>query len=109
FIIAGSAESARRSRMKRRNSAGSESACSIRNGALIALFPPPSLRRGASAAQLAQEFVRRHVIRIFPHNSTDDHLRVGTQNIHYNRSTKFREVVGADNHIIIFGQYVIQQ
>src|ERR1700741_2044623 len=107
-MIAGSAESARRSRTKRRNSVGSDSACSIRERPSSAFFSPASLGRGAAATQFDQEFFWWHIVRILSHDSTEDNLRMSAQNVHHDRGAKLRQVVGADNHIVVFRQYGIQ-
>ena len=60
-----------------------------------------------SSLQLGQKLIRGNEEWILLKNPADDHLRVGTQYVHHRGRTELIEVVGANDHVIVFWQNVI--
>src|ERR1700683_2221178 len=62
---------------------------------------------GPTLADLAQEFLGRHVERIPVQEATDDDHRMCPHDVDYRVASKFSELVGADHRVVVTTPHII--
>src|ERR1700722_4845463 len=67
---------------------------------LLRSWGPPSL------PEFEQKLVRWNKERILLHYPADDHDRVRPHHVHDHAGTELRQIIGADDRIVIFGNHV---